>query len=65
MEEQFVFLKNHKGHWFHLPEYLEEEFNQLLENYIMSGKSDKFLEIFKEFRISCSPTEYRKNNLNK
>lgn len=66
MEEQenFIYLKNHLAHWFYLPEDLEPLFNSLLEDYILTGKSSKFLKEFKDYRI-ISREEHKKQQLNK
>ena len=61
--EEHIFVKA-KGHWFRLLEEQEDEFNKLLDSLIMTG-NQKFYKIFLDFKINCTPQEYKKNtNLN-
>jgi hypothetical protein len=62
-EESYIYLKNHKGHWFYLPESMEDSFASLLQEYIL-GNPQRFLKEFKDYRIT-SREEHKKNNLNK
>lgn len=62
--ENGIYIKNHLNQWFYIDEELEPLFNSLLEDYILTGKSSKFLKEFKDFRIT-SREEHKKSQLNK
>jgi hypothetical protein len=65
MEEQdFIYVKNSRGHWYYINSDDESLFNALCEDFILTGNPSKFLKEFKDYRIT-SREEHKKNNLNK
>lgn len=60
--EEYIFVKTPRGTWYRIPEFMEPLFNRLLEESILTESSAKFIREFKDFKINCSPVEYKKLN---
>ena len=64
-ENSYIYVRNHLGQWFYIPESEEDNFSLLLEDYILTGKSANFLKEFKDYRITSREEHKKAHGINR